>query len=288
MNAPLVLPLAPGALAPASWPARLSVGFERRGARTVLASRTHEGPLRLQKALYPEGESICHAIVLHPPSGIAGGDALRVEATVATGAHALLTTPGAGKWYRSNGSEAVMRQHLRVEDDGVLEWLPQENIVFNRAIARLHTEIDLAASARLIATEMTVFGRHGSGERFECGDFTQSIRIRRAGRNVWREQCRMAGGSRLMHSPVGLGDHPVSGTMLAVGHPLDGDVLAACRASTPARGDGAVSLLQDDVLVARYLGDCVEAGRQWFIALWQQLRPPLTGHDACIPRIWNT
>lgn len=287
MNAPLVLPPTREPLPAASWPARLSLEFERRGPRTVLANRIHHGPLRLQKALYPEGDSICHGIVLHPPAGIAGGDDLQLQATVGPASHALLTTPGAGKWYRSNGAQAVLKQHFRVEADGMLEWLPQENIVFNRAIARIHTDIELAADARLIAMEMTVFGRHGSGERFEAGDFTQSIRVQRAGRALWREQCRLAGDSRLMHSRAGLDGHPVSGTLLAVGPGLNDTLLTDCRAATPARGEGAVTLLPG-VFVARYLGDCAEAGRHWFIALWQRLRPALSGHDACIPRIWNT
>ena len=36
-------------------------------------------------------------IVLHPPSGIAGGDHLAIAATVDTSAHAQLTTPGADR-----------------------------------------------------------------------------------------------------------------------------------------------------------------------------------------------
>jgi urease accessory protein len=43
-----------------------------------------------------------------------------------------------------------------------------------------------------------------------------------------------------------------------------------------------------DMLVARYLGHSSEAARQWFVALWQRLRPALIGREAQLPRIWNT
>jgi hypothetical protein len=37
------------------WSARLQLGIERRAQGSVLATRRHEGPLRVQKTLYPEG-----------------------------------------------------------------------------------------------------------------------------------------------------------------------------------------------------------------------------------------
>ena len=128
----------------ASWQASLSLGFRYEPPRTVLAERRSEGPLVVQKPLYPEGPELCHAIVVHPPGGIAGGDELSLA--VKCEGQALLTTPGATKWYRSGGPLA--RQKLRFDVEGALEWLPRESIVFDGALAELEYEVRLAAAAR--------------------------------------------------------------------------------------------------------------------------------------------
>ena len=146
------------------WQARLSLGFERRGDTTVLVQRAHYGPLRVQKALYPEGAAVCHAIVLHPPGGIAGGDRLEISVAAGQGVHALLTTPGAGKWYRSGGRPAQQSLTVRVAREAVVEWLPQETIVFDGAEATMHSRIELAAGGVFCGWEVLCLGRTAAGE----------------------------------------------------------------------------------------------------------------------------
>jgi len=291
MNAPLAAVLSPppppALSGKGSWRAQLALGFARRGARTALVRRSHRGPLVVQKPLYPEGEAVCHVILIHPPAGIAGGDELSVEVEVAAGAHALLTTPGAGKWYRSAGAPSLLTQRIGVAAGGVCEWLPQESIVFDRALGNLVTEVDLAADAVYLGMEMLCLGRTGSGERFCAGELALATRIRREDRPLWLERGRLVGGSPLLTSAAGLAGQPVTGTLLAAAPNFPIGLLEACREERPASGEGAVSLLPG-LFVARYLGPACEPGRAWMLALWRRLRPALIGRAATPPRIWST
>src|SRR5262245_56178234 len=229
----------------AGWKAELELGFERSDGRTVLARRRHDGPLVVQRALYPEGPAVCHAIVVHPPAGIAGGDELALQVQTEKAAFAQLTTPGAGKWYRSAGPRASQR--LSFDVDGTLEWLPQETIVFDGALADLSTDVRLGADARYLGWEILCLGRSGSGERFARGAIRLSTRVSRNGKLVWLERGRIEGGGRLMQSHAGLAGHSVCGTLIVAAPDL-----------APQRAEGLAVTTLPGVLVARYLGDSSE------------------------------
>ena len=268
-----------------SWKASLSLDFSFANRKTTLSRKIHDGPLVVQKSLHPEGSELCHAIIVHPPGGIAGGDELTLNVATEENAAALLTTPGAAKWYRSSGPWA--KQSVAFKVGGTLEWLPQETIVFDGALAQSAYEVDLAAGASLLGWDIVCLGRTGSGERFTRGTWRSSMQLRREGKLLWLERGRIDGGGRLLESPAGLAGKPVFGTLFASGVNMNQELLHECRKSEPEQGQGAVTLLPG-ILLARYLGDSSEAARRYFIALWRILRPALTGRDAIEPRIWRT
>ena len=125
--------------------------------KTVLQF-AHKGPLRVLKSLYPEGPGVCHNVLVHPPSGLVGGDTLDIQVTVATGAHGLVTTPGATRFYRSEAGLATQQVHARVESGARLEWLPLEAIAYNQCDALNRAVFDLAPGAEMMAWDLTAFG----------------------------------------------------------------------------------------------------------------------------------
>ena len=60
----------------AGWLGRLSLELRKAEHGTQLARSSHEGPLRIQRVLKPEGPECPHIYLLHPPGGVVGGDRL--------------------------------------------------------------------------------------------------------------------------------------------------------------------------------------------------------------------
>jgi urease accessory protein len=276
-------------VASSAWCGRLVLGFERRLGRTVFARSHAQMPLALQRPFYPEGEAVCHALVLHPPGGMVGGDRLEIELDLAPGAEALVTTPSAAKWYRGL-TQAEQRVTARVAEGAHLEWLPLETIVFDGAQARQTLKVELAVDASFLAWEITRFGRSARGESFTHGTWRAATEVWRAGRPLWIDRQRLAGGSSLLQTAYGLAGQSVVATLAFLGRPLDGDFIESLRAFWEAgdyRGEAGVTRLTQGLL-CRYRGPSSAEAREWFGAVWDALRRHTRGRAAQPPRVWTT
>lgn len=282
-----------------AWQAGLTLGFADDGGTTRLFNNRHHGPLRVQKALYPEDRKVCHAIVVHPPGGVVGGDQLAIDIGVGDNGHACITTPGAAKWYQANGKRSRQTVHLHVNHDAALEWLPQETIFFDTADVTLEHHVELAPGATYIGCEILCMGRRGSGEVFNTGTVTQRSSIRRAGQLIWWEQGAMLGGR--LASPLALDGRTVCATLIAAGKLLPaaqmnqlladirGDVAADIATGGAVNGAHAFGVTHTrGVLVARHLGDDSETARRLMLNVWRRVRPHLLEREAVTPRIWQT
>jgi urease accessory protein len=272
----------------AGWKASLTLYFEKRLNRTVLAKRAHKGPLVIQKILYPEGDLTPHGVIIHPPGGVAGGDQLSIDLSLKNGAQALLTTPGATKWYKSAGRQAQQHINIHLEDDSQLEWLPQENIVFEDGNVELNTSVNLSDKAIFSTWDIVCLGRKASGEAWQTGRFKQRVAIKRNGRLIWNELALMTPDSLVMKSVAGLRGNVIFGGFVVAAGAVPEEIVDACRLiSVSSSARIGVSALPD-VFTARYIGQCTQEARTYFEALRQCLRPWYASKEAVAPRIWAT
>ncbi|WGV20613.1 MULTISPECIES: urease accessory protein UreD [unclassified Pseudomonas] len=264
----------------AGWSAHLQLRFVRRDEVTRLGAWRHFGPLLVQRPFYPEGAP-CHVYVLHPPGGIVAGDRLELDIRLEPGSHALLTMPGASKFYRSIGPTARLAQRFHLAADSTLEWLPQDSILFSGARASLDSRFTLEPGARLLAWETLCLGRPVMGERFDQGALDSRLRIELPGEVGLHERLRLEGG-RLDK----LGGHPLLATFCAA--PADQAVLEQVRLLLDELGNPAGATLLGSLLVIRVLDHDNQHLQRTLQRLWHVLRPAVLGLPACPPRIWAT
>jgi urease accessory protein len=275
------------------WHASLQLDYRRDGERTVALDR-HEGPLRVLRRLYPEGPRICHHVLVHPPGGIVGGDVLNVRATLQAGSHALITTPGATRFYRSAGASAEQHVSARLEDGARLEWLPLETIAHSGCHASNRLRFELAPGAEMIGWEVLALGLPAAGQHFDHGRFVQQLELG----GVWLERgCIDAADVRLLNSPLGWAGRRVLATLWfgsgaiieQARHEALIDAARAAIADDAVLGAHAgVTLLLQRVIVLRALAERVEPAMQLLGRCWSAWRGLAWGADAAAPRLWRT
>lgn len=274
------------------WASRLQLRYLHEAGRTRALHR-HEGALRVLAALYPEGEAVCHHVLVHPPAGLAGGDSVHMELELEPGAHALLTTPGATRFYRSLGAGASQSLRARVAAGARLEWLPLESLAYEDCIAENRAVFELEPGAEMLAWDMLALGRPASGDAFARGRFTQHLETP----GVWLERGCIDGTDRVLReAPGGLDGRAAMGTLLlAAGSPLQAArreaLLETARALLEDLPEGlraGVTSPQPGVLVLRAMAQRVEPVADLLRGVWAAWRTQAWGLAPCVPRVWST
>lgn len=267
-----------------SWNARLSIDYDRRNERSRIRQLAHEGPLILQKSFYPDASAIVHNYVLHPPGGLVGGDQLQLDVRVREHASVLLTTPAAGKIYRTPQQPSTFTFHAKLDEASELLWLPQENIVYEGAMHRSALSWIVHPKARLTAWDIQCLGRPGAGRLYDHGRLFTEMKLRTKDKLLFLERQAFDGGSPMLQRNWGLSGLPAFGSMLL--HWPD------CHFRPESCGDrseGSVEVgltHRDGWLLARARASCPARLRERFLEILQELYREHWGRAFTVPRIW--
>lgn len=275
-----------------TWHATLKLDYSTEGNRTV-ARHQHQGPLRVLQSLYPEGDGVCHNVLVHPPGGLVGGDTLDIAVTAGHNAHGLVTTPGATRFYRSEGALALQKTRIDLTDNARLEWLPMEAICYNQCHAENRLVLNLAPQAEFMGWDVTALGLPGANQPFDQGQFRQHLELT----GVWLERGLIrADDARLMNGPMGLAGLRCMASLFFIsgckldrarrdhGLELARDLIAGHALQQTA----GVTCPDGQVMVVRCLAPLVEPAMGLLREVWSAWRQHFWQMPATQPRIWST
>ncbi|MDJ0737570.1 MAG: urease accessory protein UreD [Nostocaceae cyanobacterium] len=268
------------------WHGKLDLKYAHNQDKTQLIHSYQQAPLKIQRPFYPEGNKVCHSVILHTAGGIVGGDQLSTNFHLEPHAQALITTAAASKIYKSNGLQSRQNINIQVDTGACLEYLPQETIVFDGGIYRQDLRIQLATNSSYLGWEITRFGRSARGEKFFQGEWRSNTEIWREEKPLWIDRQWLPGREDVFHSPHGLGGQPVVGSLVYVGETVSPEIVTKARCLFTSSSEIGVTRLEYGFL-CRYRGCDTTEVRNWFIGVWELLRICFLNRGKCIPRVWQ-
>ncbi|BBD53840.1 urease accessory protein UreD [Planktothrix agardhii] len=274
---------------PSQWQGILELDYQKINNSTQLVKAYSQAPLKIQRSFYPEGQEICHSIILHTAGGMVGGDRLSQTINLQPETQVLLTTPAASKIYRSSGETVQNTINIEIQEQAYLEFIPREMIIFNGAIFSQNLRVNLAPNACYLGWEITRFGRTARGEIFNQGQWKSCTEIWQNGCPVWVDRQGFIANEEILNSPHGLGGKPVIATLTWVGQPVSEDIVKNIRQLWSQRETssqaGVTQLISG--LLCRYRGNSTQEVINWFTDVWQLLRQNYTGKSIVKPRVWQ-
>jgi urease accessory protein len=254
------------------------LAFAVRDGETRLADLYQRDPCRI---LFPDPEpgEPPQAVLVTTSGGVASGDVLRMAVEVGAGGQAVVATQAAEKIYRAalSSGPCTIDVALEVGEGAILDWLPQETIVFEGSRLKRRTVATVGAGGSLLACEMVVLGRAASGERFTGGLLLDAWSVKRAGRLAWTDTLRVEG-----ETPSGAGFGAANALATVIGvwdepQPFFEKARGLLEATGKVR---AGVTLVNGVMVARLLGEATEVRTAaiGFLTAFRGRR---------LPRVWH-
>lgn len=153
---------------------RYPEGTPSVAGKSVAHEQFFAGALKILRPHYLDDTGqVCYTAI-NPGGAYFGGDDYRFDIHVTTGASLLLTSQSATKVYRTPTASARQFMTLTVEEEAILDYLPDQLIVYQGGSYEQITTVTVAPSSQVILEEILTPGWSPQGVRFSY----ESIRLR--------------------------------------------------------------------------------------------------------------
>lgn len=269
-----------------SWLGRVELSISVKNGKSVLTQCKHSGPFVVQRSFYPEeDEATPHIYLLHPSGGLVGGDRLILDVQLKSNSSALLTSPSVSKFYSTNGFYAIQKNIFKLENNSILEWVPQGIIFFPKSKAIIDTTFILESNARVIFFEMLCFDSVIINDDSIPEDINIFLNINLPRSVGLRERLRVSASDYT----IKLGGFKISALLFAI--PSNEQMLCQVRKLISKKLAGSKlqiggATLLGELLIVRLLGNDNQSLSKLMYCIWSVIRPVIVGKKIFMPRVW--
>ncbi|MFC5532022.1 urease accessory protein UreD [Cohnella yongneupensis] len=224
-------------------PAELCVVAGLVYGRPELISRYHTSPLKIAKTFQLDGNGTKQLAVVQMDGspGLLEGDRYRFDWRVQENVRVYATNQAYTRVHPCGEGESRLTQRLALERNAVLEWMPEPVMLFKDARFASETEIDLAAGAICMASDIFSPGRLSRGESFAFRTYDNRVTVRYNGELVHYQRQRWEPSHMPLRSAGCFGDATHIGSFSIFSDRVNASTAASLREwlnAAPALAEG--------------------------------------------------
>lgn len=236
------------------------------GGKSIATSQYHYAALKLIRAHYLDDSGQVYYTIVNPGGGYVGGDAYRIALDVEEHASVLLTDQSAAKVYRTPDDYVVQNIDFSVARGAVLEYIPDQMILYRDADFRQKITADVDPEGSLFMSDIITPGWSPDGGQFLYKQAFLRNEVRVGSRPVLVDNLRVNPLSAEFgkEQDFYMGGRTHISTIICVSPEVTEDVLDAVRAIVAKNQGGtaditaALSATQCPGFVVRALGNRTE------------------------------
>jgi urease accessory protein len=256
----------------------------RRNGRTEIDPKSWRIPYQWQGCHYQDNDDQPFLLTINSGGGFVEGDMAELYATMEPATRALITTTSASKFYKCpEGATSRETISLKVGPAALLEYYPDEAIIFANAHVERRTLIELHPTASLFATDMIAAGRihYRAGEAFMFKALRSEFEIKVDGRTVLLDRLIAQDPEEINALRRLWGGASHLATVVAVGSDLPRDIeqtLEGAMKDCEITTSGATRM--GNIVICRILASEAWACHEAIFRCWAVLRPHIAGKPA--------
>lgn len=144
-----------------------NIVLENINGTTVVSDKRFGGLIKISPTMHLDSEKISAYFILGLGGGYVEGEKYKYSVLVKNNARAIITTQAATKVYKClNEKAAIQEIQLKIEGNGILEYITDNVILYKDALYKQDNEIYLDKDSTLIYSDGITSGWSVTGEAF--------------------------------------------------------------------------------------------------------------------------
>lgn len=253
---------------------------KKKNGKTIVAQQYFKLPLQIMTPHYYDSDGTAFIYLMNPGGGVLQHDRLLTEITAERGTSTVVTTPANTKFYKMDEGHAEVINRITVENDAVMEYIPEHNVPFENAKVYQNNFFRLGKDSVLFAADMVTEGRTSRGEHFKYDIYSSKTKIFVENELVLYDSTFIEPNNMTIQRIGIMEDYSSNGSLFIYAKDMDKELKTKIDKVSNEKVTVAATNVSDDLMAVRFLSGNIMDVKTALLEVWGICRNIILDKDS--------